>query len=179
VLLAGVGASQLLRAARSAPTRAAAVALVVAGCAHLGWQAWAGSFRYAADPRNPYVYAHTTTDVFEIARRVEGLALAHPQGLGMPIEVISHENLWPLPWYFRRLTAVRWERAVPESGAPAPLILTTPEMEGAVTRRLYEARPPGERELYMNVFDPPLEPQVEVRAYAAKSLWDRYRESKN
>jgi uncharacterized protein (TIGR03663 family) len=177
VLLAGVGAAHLIGSARSAQARVALVALFVAGTAHLGWQAWAASFRYAADPRNPWVYAHTSTDVFEIARRVEALALAHPQGLGMPVEVISDENLWPLPWYLRRLTAVRWERAVPQTGAPAPLILTTPDMEEAVARRLYESRPPGERDLYMNVFNPPLElrPQVEVRGYAVKWLWDRYR----
>jgi uncharacterized protein (TIGR03663 family) len=175
VLLAGLGAARLIGVARTFQARVVIIALLVAGTAHLGWQAWAASFPYAADPRNPWVYAHTSTDVFEITRRVEAVAKAHPLGLGMPVEVISDENLWPLPWYFRRLTAVRWEREAPETGAPAPLVLTTPDMEGAVTRRLYESRPPGERELYMNVFDPPLElrPQVEVRGYAVKWLWDR------
>ncbi len=38
-------------------------------------------------------------------RRVEQLALAHPQRLGMPIDIVSRENLWPLPWYFRRFSA--------------------------------------------------------------------------
>lgn len=176
ILFAGVGTARLLDVFRRAVPRTLVVALLVVGYAHLGWQAWLGSFRYAADPHNPYVYAHTSTDVFEIARRVEALAMAHPQRLGMPVEVISRENLWPLPWYFRRLTAVRWVKAVPESGDFAPVILTTPDMESAVGRRLYEMRPPGERELYVSIFDRPLElrPQVEVRGYAAKSLWDRY-----
>ena len=179
ILLAGIGAARLISVPRRAVTRTLVVAFLVAGAAHLGWQAWAGSFRYAADPRNPYVYAHTTTDVFIIAQRVDALAMAHPLGFGMPIEVISRENLWPLPWYFRRLTAVRWATAVPETGDPAPVILTTPDMEEGVARRLYAERPPGERELYMNIFDAPVElrPLVEVRGYAAKTLWDSFRQS--
>jgi hypothetical protein len=42
---------------------------------------------------------------------------------------------------------------------------------------LYEGPPPGERELYMTMFDAfvELRPQVEVRGYVAKSLWDRSR----
>ena len=97
----------------------------------------------------------------------------------MPIEIISRENLWPLPWYLRRFSAVRWENGVPEAGDSAPVILTTPDMEGAVVRKLYEWRPPGERELYMNIFDAPVElrPQVELRGYAAKTLWDSFRQS--
>ncbi len=174
VLLAGVGAVKLFDASRGALARTLVVACLVAAAAHLGWQAWAGSFRFEADPRNPYVYAHTGRDVFEIARRVEQLALAHPQRLAMPIEIISRENLWPLPWYLRRFSAVRWEREPSDGTGNAPVILTTPEMEGAVVRKLYEWPPPGERELYMNIFDGRVElrPGVEVRGYASKTLWD-------
>jgi uncharacterized protein (TIGR03663 family) len=179
VLLAGVGAVNLFDASRSALARSLVVAFLVAAIAHLGWQAWAGSFRFEADPRNPYVYAHTSREVFEIVRRVEQLALVHPQRLAMPIDIVSRENLWPLPWYFRRFSAVRWERGTSGGTRNAPVILTTPESEGAVVRTLYELRPPGERELYMNIFDARVElrPQVEVRGYASKSLWDEYRQS--
>ena len=174
VLLAGVGAVTLFDASRSALARSLVVACLVAAAGHLGWQAWAGSFRFEADPRNPYVYAHTSPDVFEIVRRVEQLAQAHPQRLAMPIEIVSRENLWPLPWYLRRFSAVRWERGTAGGPGNAPVILTTPESEGAVVRTLYQLRPPGERELYMNIFDAPVElrPQVEVRGYASKGLWD-------
>jgi uncharacterized protein (TIGR03663 family) len=179
VLLAGVGAVNLFDVSRSALARGLVVAFLVAAVAHLGWQAWAGSFRFEADPRNPYVYAHTSRDVFEIVRRVERLALAHPQRLSMPIDIVSRENLWPLPWYFRRFSGIRWESGTAGGTGNAPVILTTPESEGAVVRTLYELRPPGERELYMNIFDARVElrPQVEVRGYASKSLWDEYRQS--
>ena len=179
VLLASVGAVRLFGAFRSAAARVLVVVLLLASGAHLGWQAWAGSFVYAADPRNPYVYAHTTTDVFQIVRRVEALALAHPLRLAMPIEVVSRENLWPLPWYLRRFTGVRWENGIPQAASHAPVILATPDMAGQLARSLYEGRPPGERELYVNIFDRPLElrPQVEIRGYAVKSLWDAYQQS--
>ena len=88
--------------------------------------------------------------------------------------MISGENLWPLPWYLRRFSAVQWE-TVPAEGTPnAPVILATPDMEAAVARKLYERPPPGQRQLYVNIFSAPVElrPLVEVRGYAAKSLWD-------
>ncbi len=179
ILLAGIGAVRLFHAFRSTRMRRTLVlACLGAAVVHLGWQAWAGSFRYEADPRNPYVYAHTTTDVFVIAGRIERLARAHPLGPAMPIQVISRENLWPLPWYLRRFPAVQWWNGVPDSGANAPVILATPDMEDALVRRLYELPPPGQRELYVPIFDRLIElrPQVELRGYAVKPLWDDYRQ---
>lgn len=92
----------------------------------------------------------------------------------MPIEVISGQKLWPLPWYLRRFSAVRWETAPVNDGIHAPVILTTPDMNNTIRRKLYEWRRPGERELYVPILDTPVElrPQVEVRGYAAKTLWD-------
>jgi hypothetical protein len=48
-------------------------------------------------------------------------------------------------------------------------------MEPDLVRKLYEGPLPGERELYMNMFPGYVElrPQVEIRGYVAKSLWDR------
>jgi len=174
VLLAGVGGIRLLAALPAPRLRPIAAVLLGAAIGHLGWLAWAGSFRFASDPRNPYVYAHTGPGVFEIARRVEALARVHPAGVAMPVEVISAQNLWPLPWYLRRFPFVRWETAPVNDGVHAPVILATPEMEGAIREKLFEWRPPGERELYVPMFDRPVElrPRVEVRGFAAKTLWD-------
>ena len=141
-LLAGVGAVSLFDASRNALARSLVAAFLVAAVAHLGWQAWSGSFRFEADPRNPYVYAHTSRDVFEIVRRVEQLALAHPQRLAMPIDIVSRENLWPLPWYFRRFSGLRWEHGISGGTGNAPVILTTPESEDAVVRTLYRVAAP-------------------------------------
>jgi uncharacterized protein (TIGR03663 family) len=176
ILLAGAGAAFLTRAFRSVGSRVLVVALLAAVAAHLGWQAYSGSFVFGADPRNPYVYAHTGPDVFLIARRVEALARVRAGGPSLPIQVISRENLWPLPWYFRRLSGVGWWNSVPDQAPSAPVVLVTPDMEPSLVRRLYELPPPGERELYVSIFETPVElrPQVELRGYAAKSLWDEY-----
>jgi hypothetical protein len=157
--------------------KALVCALLVSAAAHLGWQAFSGSFRFAADPRNPYVYAHTGTDVFEIVGRLKGLARAHPDGLAMPIQVISRENLWPLPWYLRGFSNVAWWNGVPRDAPNAPVILVTPDMEEALVEKLYDLPPPGERELYVGIFERPVElrPRVELRGYATRTLWDDFR----
>jgi uncharacterized protein (TIGR03663 family) len=177
ILLAGAGAVGLVRCLRSPAARALAVVLLAAAAAQLGWQARAASFRFAADPGNPYVYAHTGPDVFRIAERLEGLARAHAGGLAMPLQVVSRENLWPLPFYLRRMTGVRWWNGVSDEAPLAPVVVLTPDLEPALVRRLYEVPPPGERELYVSAFELPVElrPALELRAYAAASLWERYR----
>jgi uncharacterized protein (TIGR03663 family) len=177
VLLAGAGAVFVVSALRNRSPKAFVVVLLAAATVHLGWQAFEASFRFAADPRNPYVYAHTSTDVFTIAARLRDLARAHPDGPAMPVQVISGANLWPLPWYLRGFSQVAWWNGVPEQAGSAPVILITPDMEPALVTKLYEVPPPGQRELYVQLFERPVElrPQVEVRGYVAMSLWERAR----
>lgn len=169
-LLAGIGVVWL---ALRLP-RLLVIAVVGIGVAHLGWQARAASFQYASDPRNPWVYAHTGTDVFLIVKQVEALAAVHPAGRAMPVEIVTRENLWPLPWYFRRYPGVRWWNGVSDTAPLAPVILATPDMEPALLHRIYEVPPPGQREMYVTLFDRYVElrPSVELRGYVAKSLWD-------
>ncbi len=177
ILLAGAGAVFLVRAFRGVALKAVVCAFLIAAATHLGWQAFAGSFRFAADPRNPYVYGHTARDVFLIAARLKELARAHPDGSSMPIQIVSRENLWPLPWYLRGLSGVAWWNGVSEEARSAPVILVTPDMEPALVRKLYDLPPPGERELYVSIFERPVElrPRVELRGYAARTLWDDFR----
>lgn len=177
VLLAGAGAVFVVRSLRSGVARVVVVGFLFAATAHLGWQSVQGSFRFAADTRNPYVYAHTTTDVFAIVDRVKGLAHAHPEGPSLPVQVFTRENLWPLPFYLRAYPNVTWSTGVSEETPSAPVILLTPDMEPALVRKLYDVPPPGERELYVSIFERPVElrPGVEVRGYAAGSLWDNFR----
>ena len=177
ILLAGTGAALLVHSARSAGPKALVVVLLAAAAAQLGWQAHAGSFRFAADPRNPFVYAHTGTDVFDVVERLEALSRAHPAGPAMPLQVISRENLWPLPWYLRRLTGVEWWNGVADLTPIAAVVVVTPDMEPALVRRIYDLPPPGERELYVSIFERAVElrPGVELRGYASASLWEEFR----
>jgi uncharacterized protein (TIGR03663 family) len=177
ILLAGAGAVFLVRACRSVAGRVVVSSLLGAVAVHLGWQAMSLSFRFAADPKNPYVYAHTGRDVFEIAGRVKDLARAHPAGSAMPVQIVSRANLWPLPFYLRGLSNVAWSKEFSDEAASAPVILVTPDLEPALVRKLYDLPPPGERELYVSIFERPVElrPEIELRGYAQSSLWDDYR----
>jgi hypothetical protein len=71
---------------------------------------------------------------------------------------------------------VEWWNGVPEAAPNAPVILVSPALEEALVRKLYDLSPPGERVLYVSVFDRPVElrPQVELRGYARSRLWEDY-----
>lgn len=176
ILLAGAGAAWLVGRVRGS-WRALAALAVAAVSVHLLWQAWAASFRFAADPRNPYVYAHTSTDVLEVVARLTQLAESHPAGRAMPLQVVTRRNAWPLPWYLRRLTGVEWWTGVSDAARLAPVVVVTPDQQRDLVRRIYEVPPPGERELYVSVFDREMElrPGVELRAYASAALWDAWK----
>jgi hypothetical protein len=73
---------------------------------HLGRQCYAVNFRFPADPSNPYVYEHTTSDTVKLAERIEDLADASDEGHAMVIYVVTPDNYWPLPWYLRRFSRV-------------------------------------------------------------------------
>jgi uncharacterized protein (TIGR03663 family) len=177
VLLAGAGGSWLLLRARGLGPRALVAACLALVALLLGRQAAAASFSLSSDPSNPYAYGHTSRDVFAIVERLARLADAHPAGRGMPLQVVSRENLWPLPWYLRRFTGVEWWTGVADTAPLAPVVVATPDMEAALVRRIYDVPAPGERELFVPIFDVPVElrPGVELRGYAAASLWDSFR----
>jgi hypothetical protein len=148
---------------------------MISGSVHLAWQSYLASFRFASDPVNPYVYAQTGTDVFKIRRQLEKLANVYPEGRALPIQIITRQNFWPLPWYLRSYSQVSWWNQVSDQAPAAPVILASPDMEPALIRKLYELPPPGHRAMYMRMFRQYVElrPQVEVRGYVVKSLWDR------
>ncbi len=180
ILLAGVGAMVLVRAAPGHAAKAIVIAALVAAAGHLAWQAWRASFAAYEDPHNPYVYAHTTNDVPPLARRVEQIAAVHGDGKAMHVQVICpDDDYWPLPWYLRRLGRVGWFGQVPE-GPAAPLIITQPEMEPSLLKYLYLDQPPGQRHLYVPLAaaqegqDWQLRPHVPLRAYVRLQLWEAY-----
>jgi uncharacterized protein (TIGR03663 family) len=159
-ILAGAGAVALFRGRKVAPA-----AVLAAGVLQM----------YAAGG-SPYAYSQTSPDVYAVRDKLESLAAVHPGGRAMPVAVFSRVNIWPLPWYLRTFTNVGWWNGVPKQKPPAPVLLGTPDMEPGLARMIYEYAPPGERELYMNMFDRAVElrPQVELRGYVAKSLWDAH-----
>jgi predicted membrane-bound mannosyltransferase len=169
-LPAGMAATSLLRRWPAAGGILLTVLILSAA-----FQAWVASLPYASDQRNPWVYAQTGPGVFTVRDSIETYAQSAPERHGVPIDVYTRENFWPLPWYLRGFTNVRWWTQVATDGRAAPIVLVSPALEPDLVRKIYEAPPPGERELYMNLFPTPVElrPHVEIRGYVAKSLWDR------
>jgi uncharacterized protein (TIGR03663 family) len=179
ILLAGVGAGVLIKAAPTIRWRVVVGLLLIVGAGHLAWQAYLGSYKFYADSRNPYVYAHPTEDVVTIAQRVRQLAKVHPDGSDMYIQVICpDDDYWPLPWYLRSLANVGWFNRVDEDVPAASVIIASPTVEQALLKRLYELPPPGQRQLYVPLFDGymQLRPQVELLGFVSKDLWDRYQQ---
>lgn len=181
ILLVAAGAVAVIKLAPNALARVLISLVLVAGGVHLAWQGYLASYRLYADTRNPYVYAHTGSDVFKITRRVEEIAQVHPDGHNMYVQVICPEgDYWPLPWYLRLFPNVGWWNKVDEDILSAPVIIASPNAESALIRKLYELPPPGKKNLYVPLFDTYMElrPQVELRGYVTKDLWDRFRQHK-
>ncbi len=156
ILLAGVGAVALIGIARAQRTRFACTLLLLSGAVHLAWQAWQASVSYAADQRNPYVYAQTAPDILNLVGAVEALAQAHPQGRQMLVKVMAPESdYWPLPWYLRRFTQVGWWAELPPDPF-APVMIVSAKFRAALDEKkthlmtgYFELRPGTFFELYV------------------------------
>ena len=181
LVLAGVGSVVMLRAAPGYAWKASVAGLLIAAGGHLGWQAWRASFVDYEDPHNPYVYAHTTSEVPRLADRIKHLAARHPDRTAMHIQVICpNHDYWPLPWYLRGFSRVGWYDRFPP-GPPAPLVVTQPEIQPALLQYLYVRPPPGQRYLYVPVPAREsqnqwhLRPHVPLCVYARWDLWESSR----
>ncbi|MFH1921192.1 MAG: flippase activity-associated protein Agl23 [Planctomycetota bacterium] len=136
ILLAGVGAVALVRLTPTLPLKALTTLLLVGATGQLGWQSYRASFVLAADPGNPYVYAHTLPDAARLSGDVAELAKASPEGEEIVIEVIWHDAYyWPLPWYLRSAGHVEYWTRVPDDPG-APVIISSPELDAPLTERL-------------------------------------------
>jgi uncharacterized protein (TIGR03663 family) len=176
ILLAAVGVVAVMKLAPNILVRVLISLALVAGAGQLAWQGYLSNYKFYADTCNPYVYGHAGSDVFNIAQRVEDIARVHPDGHNMYVEVICPgDDYWPLPWYLRLFRNVGWWDEVDESGPAAPVIIVSPSAESVLMRKLYELPPPGKKNLYVPLFDSytELRPQVELRGYVVKDLWDR------
>jgi uncharacterized protein (TIGR03663 family) len=161
LLLAGIGAAVLLRSLRPRPLRLAAGFLLLAGAGHLAWQAWRADTAYAADLRNPYVYAQTSPDLLRLVQQVQTLAEASPQGRAMLIKVMAPDgDYWPLPWYLRQFKQIGWwDHIPPDPYAPVMIV------SGALHAGLDEKQ----SHLMPQYFE--LRPQVFLELYVEKGLW--------
>ncbi len=182
ILLAGAGAVVLVRLVPNVLPRLIVLCLLFGASVHLTWQAYLSSYRYYADSRNPYVYAHPTAEVFTVVQKIQEYASAQEDGRNLPIEVICPgDDYWPLPWYLRVFKQVSWRNRVVDDGNAAPLIIASPEVEGALTTKLYTLLPVEKRQMYLFLFDEPyyvwLRPGVKLSGFVRKDLWDNLQQA--
>lgn len=87
--------------------------------------------RYCADQRNPYVYSHTQRDLLNLVARVREITLDKPQSdNAIVVATSSHQDAWPLPWYFRDRSDVEYRTDWPASPSRRPVfIIATPDLE--------------------------------------------------
>jgi uncharacterized protein (TIGR03663 family) len=180
ILLAGIGGAALIQASTDRWQKLLTWSLLALfGLLSPGVQAFLGSYRYYADTCNPYVYAHPTTDVFAVAQRVKDISHVHPDGNKMYIQVICPGgDYWPLPWYLRSFSKVGWWTEVDKNVESAPVIIASPKVQQELAEKLYELPPPGQRILYVPLFDRIiyLRPQVELLGFVRKDLSDSFQQ---
>jgi uncharacterized protein (TIGR03663 family) len=148
---------------------------------HLLRQNYSDNFLFHDHPCNPYVYAHPDKDILLILNEVEKIASSSPEGNEIFMEVIYPDSeYWPLPWYFRNFPNVGWWNEVNMKTPPAPLIISAPEYNFHLTKKLYEIPKPGERHMYINVTENEhmLRPGAPVIIYLRKEYWDMYMAAK-
>jgi predicted membrane-bound mannosyltransferase len=143
-------------------------------------QSFLASFVSYDDTSNPYVYSQPAQDVLKIAARVEQVSEADPTGRKMPVWVVcTAGDYWPLPWYLRSFENVGWWNDVNEIRAPAPVVIAQADLEERLINRLYDVSPPGQKNLYVPLFENYIElrPGVELRGYIIKDLLDNHQKS--
>ena len=176
IILAGYGFSLIWRFKADIKGKLVITIFIVGGTLHLIWQSWAGSFLYYADPNNPYVYGHTSNDIKIVSEFIDKVASVHPDGKDMYIEVIfPGSDYWPLPWYLRDYPNVGWWDKVDLAVPAASVVIASPEAEKDLIEKWFEKPPPGQKSLYMPLFDEytALRPGVELRGYVRKDIRDK------
>ena len=164
ILLAGVGSAVLVRCLPRRIPKLVLSGFLLAGAAHLAWLAWQASVPYAADRRNPYVYAQTSRDILNLVSEVSGLAQTHPDRAQMFIQVAAPEDDYgPLPWYLRGFKRVAWSKCLPDSPL-APVIIASAALHSDLDKA-------GAYQM-VQYFD--LRPGVPFELYVQPGLWRDY-----
>lgn len=138
ILLAGIGVAALVDLAKRGrwPRLKTAIPVLL-----LAYPAYATArladrtvFRYAADPRNPYAYAHTAPDFMNLVRRIGEIEAVSPKGRNMYIQIVADpKQTWPLPFYLRNNPNVGyWIDSSLVPAAPQPdIIISAQEFKTA------------------------------------------------
>ncbi len=180
-LLAGFAFVSLIKTFPTRMSKAVFILLlIIFGLAIPLYQVYLGAASHAAEPSNPYVYAHTSNDVFEITDRIADIADAVNKDIYIQV-VTTGDDYWPLPWYLRGFKNIAWQGSVDRNAPIAPIIICSPDVEQDMINKLYSIPPPGKRDMYLPLFDEyvQLRPAVEIRGLIKKDLLDKFQALEN
>lgn len=167
VLLAGCGFVFIIKACKKIILRWAVISVICLGVIHLGFQCYLANFKYPSDPRNPYVYAHTSKDLLNLVSRVNDIAHIHPENKKMLIKVISDpEQIWPLPWYLRSFKMVGYWQDVKTAGVVSDVPVIISSMDHLETLDPFLQN-------YQSEFYG-LRPEVLLALHINRNLWDQF-----
>lgn len=165
VVLAGVAVARGITLAPPNWRRGAVLVAFALVLAHLGVQSWRAETTYAADVRNPWVYAHTSTKLVELVQRIDEIA-AIGHGAETTIQVIQPDNdYWPLPWYLRRYAKTGYWNTLPQA-IDADIVISSSRIGGELRTRLGEA--------YYGPSMYSLRPAVLRELYVRRELWETF-----
>jgi len=175
ILMAAVGMAAFIKMALNKWRKAVIWTALGMGLFFLLFQSFAANFYTYTDPIYPYVYAHTSIDIFKITDRIRKVASAHPDKNEMYIQVIfPNHDYWPLPWYLRDFNKVAYQNKIKPALPSAPVIIASPKVHNELIKKLYELPPPGNKNLYIPLFPErvQLRPGVEIIGFITKDLND-------
>jgi uncharacterized protein (TIGR03663 family) len=133
-LLSGIGIALAMAKGRPLVLRLTVSALTLTAAFNLIHQIVRENGRFMCDPRNPYVYAHTSTDLLRLPKLVHALAKIAPCRQNIPVMIISDEY-WPLPWYLRDLHKVGYYHTIPRKHKLAPILITSVDISNQLSKK--------------------------------------------
>jgi predicted membrane-bound mannosyltransferase len=169
ILLAGFACAQIVHLVPGALAKVAAALVLLAAAGQLAWQADRATNNFA-DPRhrnyfaasryNPYVYAHTNTDIQRtLLPLMDHVAAVSPKGKQILVQVVT-PDCWPLPFYLRSYPNVGYWPSPPDNLGDADIVIGTDDigerLAGANASPRYAAKAFGLRPgviLYVYVKD--------------------------
>jgi hypothetical protein len=172
ILLAGYGASFLLKISKKMIFRIAVTLVLVLGVFHLGMQCSSANFKFFSDSRNPYVYAHTSSDFLNLVNRINALSVHHPNRDNMLIKVITPpDEAWPLPWYLRSYGRVGYWQEVEKAGelSDVPVIISSSDKTGQLQPYLEESH-------LLEYYE--LRPGILLALHIEQNLWEEFLQKK-
>jgi predicted membrane-bound mannosyltransferase len=158
-LVAGYACAELWSRFQASPRVRVTLLLLMATVSVCSlYQAIALSFFRYDDSSQPYVYAHTSRQIFDLLAKLDSILAYSPQGAQTGITITS-PDYWPLPWYLRDNPNVGyWSHVVPTE---EPIVIAAENQQQELDSSL------GNRYQKVGAYD--LRPGVTLVLYARRN----------